>query len=84
MNDTEPAVTDVHRTIDREVELLMSAVELVATGGARSTTVVGLRLSAAVIEIVRPLAANRGVVVEPLWGADEVTADVRVTRVQPG
>ena len=82
MNDTESAA--VRRTIDREVELLMSAVNLVASGGAPSTMVVGLRLTDAVIEIVRPIAAERGVVLEPLWGADEDTADVRVHRAGTG
>jgi hypothetical protein len=82
VNDTESAA--VRRTIDREVELLMSAVNLVASGGAPSTMVVGLRLTDAVIEIVRPIAAERGVVLEPLWGADEDTADVRVHRAGTG
>jgi hypothetical protein len=80
VNSSEPAGVDVHRTIDREVDLVMSAVNLVASGGAPSTMVVGLRLTDAVIEIVRPQAAARGVVLEPLWSADESTADVRVVR----
>jgi hypothetical protein len=83
MNDTESAAADVRRTIDREVELVMSAVNLVASGGAPSTMVVGLRLTDAVIDIVRPLAADRGVILEPLWGSDEDTADVRVRREEP-
>ena len=80
MSDSGSASSNVRRTIDREVELLMSAVDLVAGGGAPSTMVVGLRLTDAVIAIVRPLAADRGVVLEPLWGSDEDTADVRVVR----
>jgi hypothetical protein len=80
VNDTESAA--VRRTIDREVELLMSAVNLVASGGAPSTMVVGLRLTDAVIEIVEPIAAERGVILEPLWGSDEETADVRVHRAE--
>jgi len=71
---------EVQRAIDREVELVTSAIDLVASGGASSTMVVGLRLTDSVIEIVRPLAAHRGVVVEPLWGPDETTNDVRVRR----
>lgn len=80
MKEREPASGDVRRTIDREVDLLMSAVNLVASGAAPSTLVAGLRLTDSVIEIVRPLAAQRGVVVEPLWGPDETTNDVRVRR----
>ncbi len=82
MNDTEPAAERVRRQIDREVDLLLSAVNLVASGGASSTMVVGLRLTDAVIDIVRPIATERGVVLEPLWGADEDTADVRVLPAQ--
>jgi hypothetical protein len=69
---------DVERTIDREVELLTSAVNLVASGGARSATVAGLQLAEAAMDIVRPLADDLGVALEPLWGPDEGGSDVRV------
>ncbi len=59
---------------------MSSAVDLVASGAAISTTVVGLRLTDAVIAILQPRAAERGVILEPLWGSDEDTADVRVRR----
>ena len=83
MNDLETESATVRRAIDREVELVLSAVNLVASGGAPSTMVVGLRLTDAVVDIVRPIAGDRGVVVEPLWSADEETADVRVYREVP-
>ena len=83
MNDRETESATVRRAIDREVELVLSAVNLVASGGAPSTMVVGLRLTDAVVDIVRPIAGDRGVVVEPLWSADEETADVRVYREVP-
>lgn len=79
----EPGASDreLQHVIDREVDLVTSAIDLVASGGAPSTTVVGLRLMDSVIEIVGPLAAQRGVVIEQLWGPDEATSDV---RVRPG
>ena len=80
MNDPETESATVRRAIDREVELVLSAVNLVASGAAPSTMVVGLRLTDAVVDIVRPIAGDRGVVVEALWSADEETADVRVYR----
>ena len=80
MNDTESASADVKHALDREVELVMSAVNLVATGGAPSSMVIGLRLTDSVLEIVRPVAAGRGVIVEPMWGPDETTSDIRVRR----
>ena len=62
----------------------MSAVDLVASGGAPSTTVVGLRLTDAVIEIVRPLARGAGrrprAPVERGRGSG---CDVRVRRAEP-
>lgn len=82
MTDAESLTADIRRSIDREVDLVMSAVDLVASGGATSTMVVGLRLTDAVIEIVRPGAAQRGVVLEPMWGPGEETMDVRVRRIE--
>lgn len=70
----------VKATIDREAELLASAVRLVASGSARRTTVGGLRLSEAAIAIVRPMAAEMGIELEPLWRTDEEGLDVLVRR----
>jgi hypothetical protein len=79
--DRTPA-GDVERTLDREVELLMSAVNLIASGGAPSATVAGLRLAEAAMSIVGPRAKEQGVVLDALWGTDEdeLTCDVRVRR----
>lgn len=70
----------VKATIDREAELLASAVHLVASGAARRTTVGGLRLGEAAIAIVRPMAAELGIELEPLWRTDEEGLDVLVRR----
>jgi hypothetical protein len=53
---------------------------MVASGGAPSTTIGGLRLAAAALEVVQPLAAERGVVIVPLWGPDEDATDIIVRR----
>jgi hypothetical protein len=81
MNETDFATAEVQRTIDREAELLTGAIYLVASGAAPSTTVAGLRLGEAAMKLVAPLAADRGLVLEPLWGGDEGGFDVRVRRV---
>jgi hypothetical protein len=79
MSDATPASTRAfEETLDREVALLMSAVDLVAAGGAPSATVSGLRLCEVVMDVVRPTAHTRGVMLEPLWTADEAGCDVRV------
>jgi hypothetical protein len=83
VKDAESASVHVRQAIDREVELVLSAVNLVATGGAPSATIAGLRLTDAVVEIVRPIAIDRGVILEALWSADEDSADVRVYREVP-
>ena len=80
MNDIDPADVTVRQTIDREAELLNSAVDLVANGAARSTTIVGLRAAEAAIIIARRHASGLGVLLEPIWGADEGVSDVRVWR----
>lgn len=78
MNEPGASAAELQHVIDREVDLVTSAINLVASGGAPSTMVVGLRLTDSVIQIVGPLAAERGVVIDQLWGSDETTSDIRV------
>jgi hypothetical protein len=80
MTDPGSAARDVQHVIDREVELVTSAINLVASGGAPSTMVFGLRVLDPVLEICQPLAVQRGVILEPMWGPDETAHDVRVRR----
>ena len=80
MNEPAAKAADLRSAIDREVELVMSAVNLVASGAAPSATVGGLRLADAVLEIVGSRARAAGVTLEPLWGPDETVTDVRVRR----
>jgi hypothetical protein len=80
MKEAGASARELQQAIDREVELVTSAINLVASGRAPSTIVAGLRLTDSVIEIVRPLAVARGVVIDQLWGPDETTNDVRVRR----
>ena len=81
MNHITAGRTDVASAIDREVELVTSAINLVASGAASSVTVAGLRLVDAVLEIVGPRARVASVTIERLWGADETVTDIRVRRV---
>ena len=80
MNEPAAQAADLRSAIDREVELVMSAVNLVASGAAPSATVGGLRLVDAVLEIVSARAGVAGVTLEPLWGPVEVVTDVRIRR----
>ncbi len=58
----------------------MSAINLVASGGATATTVAGLRLAEAAMAAVAAAATERGVIMDMLWGPDEHACDVRVHR----
>ena len=75
---------EVAHTLDREVELLASAIRLVASGASPRTTVAGLRLSEPAIALVRPLAGELGVAIEPVASGDEATTDVVVHRPDVG
>lgn len=83
MRHIDGGANEVRLTLDREVELLASAIRMVASGGAPSTTIGGLRLAAAALEIVRPMADEAGVVIVPLWGPDEDATDIIVRRPTP-
>lgn len=78
MNAADDSGQEVRDTLDREAELIASAVRLVASGGSPRTVVAGLRLGEAALAIVQPLAKDLQVVLEPLWRADEVGTDVVV------
>jgi hypothetical protein len=81
VNATEQTPSgEVERTLDREIELLMSAINLVASGGAPAATVAGLRLAEAAMAVVAPAATDRGVIIDMLWGPDEHACDVRIRR----
>jgi hypothetical protein len=71
---------EIQRTLDREVELLVSAVGLVANGVAPSTIVANIQLGEAAMAIVQSLADERGVILEALWGPDEAGFDIQVRR----
>ena len=81
MHDIRADRADIQAAIDREVALVTSAVDLVASGGAPAATVAGLRLAEAVVQIARPHADAVGVTLESLWSADEGTTDIRVHRM---
>jgi hypothetical protein len=71
---------EIQRALDREVDLVLSAVTLVARGVAPSTIVAGLQLGEAVLAVVQPMADAQGVVLEAMWGSDERGFDIRVRR----
>jgi hypothetical protein len=80
--ETRPKGTDdiVIDTLAREEELVRNAIEMVASTGAVSVTVAGLRFGDQLLHTAEELAREVGVEIEPLWTADESGLDIRVRR----
>jgi hypothetical protein len=71
----------VDATIERELQTVTSAIRMVAAGRSPRVSVAGLHFAAELLEPARRLAAEAGVVVVPLWAADESTTAL---AVEPG
>jgi hypothetical protein len=69
---------DAYVDVEREADLITSAMILVASGASHRTTVAGLRQSAAAIAIARRRAVALGVVLEPADRPDGRGQDVTV------
>ncbi|HLY15496.1 MAG TPA: hypothetical protein VKR24_14205 [Candidatus Limnocylindrales bacterium] len=68
------------RSIERELDLVLVAIRMVAGGGAPGVTLVGLEFATSVLEGARPFATEAGVLLEPLWQPDDARCDIRVAR----
>ena len=66
--------------LEHEFSLIAEAILLVAHGGSRRVTVVGLRFTEQVVEASRPLAAARRVRLVRLPTDDGRSSDVAVER----
>ena len=67
--------------IEHELSLVREAIAVVGTGQFRSVTVAGLRFGTELLPRARTVAAGRGLIVRPLFHADEHGADLVVERV---
>ncbi len=68
--DPDPATT-ADRALERELALVDSAVEMVATGHAVRMQLGGLAFGDALLDHARRVGAQRGVRVTPHWGVGE-------------
>ena len=66
--------------LDREVDVVLGAIRLVASGGARRTIVAGLCSPTDVLAIAGTAAAAAGVVLEPLPRRNQPGIDILVRR----
>jgi hypothetical protein len=71
----------VQRQLDREIQLVADAIEMVAAGASPRVTVAGLRLGEAVLEPAAELAREAGVRIVPHWTADESGVDISVEPI---
>ena len=76
----DPAI----RTIEHELDLVRSAIALVASGGAPSVTLVSLRFGEQLISPASRLALEAGVRIVPLWSADDGGASLSFERMTDG
>jgi hypothetical protein len=68
--------------LEHELRQVHDAIALVASGGARRATVVGLRLGDALLDRARRDALGAGVRLVPLWRADETGVDIAIERLK--
>ena len=66
--------------LEREVEMVRGAIDLVAGGRVSAVTLAGLQFGEALVEVATGMARRAGVRVIPLWSADDARADIRVER----
>jgi hypothetical protein len=76
----DPSINLVTSTLDHELDLVRSAVAMVAAGHATRIVLSGLRFGEQLVAPAREMAATAGVRIVPLWGADESGADLAVER----
>ena len=67
----------------RELDLVSSAIWLVASGGTPGVTLIGLAFGSAVLAGSAHAAHTAGVVLEPIWQSDLAGCDIRVCRRTP-
>jgi hypothetical protein len=79
---SDRATEVVPATLEKEMRLIREAIALVASGRAPRTVVAGLQLSEALLAPAGQMAAEAGVVLVPLWHADDSGADIAIERAR--
>ncbi len=74
---SEPLTVDAIRS---ELAEVMAAISLVSAGVATRVVVSNIAFGEQLLHRARAVAAGRGLVVEPLWHADDRGCDLRVER----
>ncbi len=84
MRSQHPDAPDaVERQLEREINEVRGAIEMVATGRATAISITGLRFGESLLEQLGPIAAERRVVLEPRWWPADSGCDLVVRRDVP-
>ncbi len=78
---SDPTTLDrdqTRRSIERELDLVAVAIQLVAGGGSPGVTLLGLEFGPAILAGSAQAAIDAGVILEPLWRPEESACDIRV------
>ncbi len=67
-------------TIDRELELIRTAIAMVASGGSPRVVVAGLRFGDQILPRAQAMAYLNGLQVTPQWTLDENQTSIAVER----
>ena len=69
------------RTLEHELDMVRSAIALVASGDAPSVQLASLRFGEQLIEPARQMALGTGVRVVPMWTIDEGGAGILIESI---
>jgi hypothetical protein len=80
-HSTDQSATGVARALEREMNLVREAIEMVARGASPRVTLAGLRFGQTLLGTAWGLAIEAGVRLVPLWKPDDAGADIAVERI---
>ncbi len=80
MSSSPRSMRETARILERELGVVRTAIDMVASGAAPAVSVGNLHFGEQLIHPARRLALQAGVRVVPLWTLDESGADLRIER----
>ena len=84
MDEREPSSGTLSElSLEREHQQVMTAIKFVASGGAVSVSLSGLRFAQQLLEGCSAEAASSGVLLEPRWWPEDAGCDLVVRRAEP-
>ena len=72
----QPRRAATHATLEHEISLIDSSIEMLAAGAANRVTLTGLRFAERIFPVAQCSASTRDVAVRLLWRHDGVGCDI--------